>query len=180
MWVCDNCRPSWKEKMDTKWGRTRTSWNPQAQTRSLVSSHCLQSWWCGCPAGADDTLHYRIKHTVAQESKKLREASEEGGTGAGLAAAPHQGESQQPWDNLGELQKHWSLPSEIKKKKKNDCSFPPIIKVFHINITCGPPVKWNVQGMKVWEIQPIWQHYKATALTCSKVPSAWNSSLTTF
>ena len=163
MLVCDNCRSSsWKEKMDWRWGRARTSWNPQAQTRSLVASHCLQSWWCRCPAGEAGTLHHGVKHRVAQGSESWGRLRRKVGQVQSWQV-PHTKEvSQQQRNNLCELRKHRPPISEIKNKMP---AVSLIMKVFHINISWGPPLTWNIREMKIWEIQPIGQHYKATTLT---------------
>ena len=64
---------------------------------------------------------------------------------------PHISEVSQPLrDNSCELQKGLPPSSEIKAKTATAHS---AIKIFHVNISCGPPLKGNILGRNVGEME---------------------------
>lgn len=98
----------------------------------------------------DCSLPYRGRHTSGPGVTEA-EGGFRGVEQLQARLLPHISEGSQPLrDNSRELQKGLPPPSEIKAKMATAHS---AIKVFHVNISCGPPLKGNILGRNAGEME---------------------------
>ena len=154
----------WEGKMDGyKVGKrknelesTSTSWNPRGQTGTHVSSHCVQTWWCGCHAGETGAPSYLV-----QESEKLKEGPGQGGAVAGLWAPPCQ------WGEPADQQQStWItklLPRPCECKNHYSHCFSSNLHILCNNVCVAHP-NWKHTWKRTLGnvVHPKLAHYKAT------------------